>query len=272
MPGTQPATFSVWMKANGSRQTDVEITIVDPDNHRNVPQPCYLTSDWQRYSVTTPENPTSVTVLIGSYDTRWPWDVSIWGAQLEASSSAGVYVATNDKPSVATVGLANFVATRAISSPIVASYDGERRQADAKAVGASFAACPDPKMRETTIGGDSITGNITQREEKVLYDGKYKPLSFARVDVYSLGPFQQMAQLPVHSLPDGGSHVVTVFTRENGAFDSGVLAGGDYRLEVSGWGSATVHLRSDLGKEGFGTFYWVELNDSGCIGSGESGN
>jgi hypothetical protein len=273
LPGTQPVTFSVWIKANGHSNAFVDIMIVDPDQRRQEPAPCYLTSDWQRCSVTTPGNPTAVTVFIGSYETPWPWDVSIWGAQLEASSSPGVYIKTNDKPSVATVGLATFVTSCCIGSdPISATYGGERQQAAAEAVDVSHPACPDPAMRETTIGGNGIIGHVLQRHEKAVPNGKQKPLSSARVDVYSVTPFDGTAGLLVHSLSAEESHVVAVFTNEDGTFDSGVLAAGDYRLEVSGWGSATVHLNPDLGKDGFGAIYWVDLLDDGCIGAGQSGN
>lgn len=288
LPGTQPVTFSLWIKANQGSGQDVEIMIFDPEHHRRVVQPCYLTPNWQRCSVTTPENPTSVTVLMGSDETQWPWDAVIWGAQLEASPLAGAYVRSGDAPSVATFGMATFVAGCCVKSgPYTASYNPDGLQATAEPAPIAARECPDPRMRQATVGGNSIVGTVMQ-SQKSPRRGKF--LNMARVDIYSVYgeeghigltlPHEafETGLLPatdyggIYSIPREQSRVIVVFTNESGMFDSGVLPEGSYRIEVSGWGSAIVHLNPEMGKDGFGTFYWVDLLDNGCIGVGASSN
>ena len=56
--GTQPATFSVWLRSNtGSTQT-INILIVDADNYSDpgTVTTCFVTTAWQRFAVTTPAN------------------------------------------------------------------------------------------------------------------------------------------------------------------------------------------------------------------------
>ena len=280
LPGTHPVTFSIWIKATEGRHQDVPITIFDHDHKQRVPQHCYLSSYWQRCSVTAPQNPTSVTVLIGS-DWWDRWDAIIWGAQVETSTSPGVYVKSGDTPAVATFGLATFVATCCLDSgPVSETYTGEKQQTAGEPIpsyGNDPGSTPDDLLlhsisgnfligelaagrdcSQATIGGQSITGDVMQRDKNPLPYGEQKPLAFARVDIYSLS--------------GGKKPLIVVFTRENGWFDSGVLPGGDYRLEVSGWGSTTVHLNPNLGKDGFGSVYWVDLLDDNCIGAGQSSN
>lgn len=132
LPGTQPATFSVWIESNTPNMQNVQIAITDVENGgATYYQPCRVTSSWQRCSVTTPNNTNSVEVAIGN--SPWPWDVSIWGAQVESSTYAGVYVSTAAAQATATLGQAtlmvgfqNWNATGIIgnSDPITVAYTG----------------------------------------------------------------------------------------------------------------------------------------------------
>ncbi len=108
LPQGQRVTFSLWIKGNIARHQDVSIAIIDNQHHRVSENPCYLTSDWQRCWVTTAERTSDVFVRIGSTDTLWGWDASIWGAQVEAAASVGPYISSTDRPATATVGLASF--------------------------------------------------------------------------------------------------------------------------------------------------------------------
>ena len=107
-----------------------------------------------------------------------------------------------------------------------------------------FAAhrCPDARLRQATIGGDTITGGV------VLHK---KPLKFAQVRLDS----------------SSGKTVWTGITDKNGRFATNKMPPGGYRLEVSGWGSTTVHLSPEVDK-GFGgqTPAWsLLLIDNACV-------
>lgn len=108
LPGSQPATFSIWIESNTGVTQDVHIGIFDNENGGSTETPCYATSAWQRCSVTTPSNTNSVLAYIGSDTTPWQWDVSVWGAQVEPSTSAGIYVASSGSPATMTEGFATF--------------------------------------------------------------------------------------------------------------------------------------------------------------------
>ena len=126
LPEGQRVTFSVWIKGNGSRDQDVGIAIIDNLHHKAIETPCYLTSDWQRCWVTTYEATDDVTVQVGRTDTWWPWDASIWGAQLEAAAAMGPYITSGDGPATSTIGLATFTTSFPDSNNnVVAAYGEE---------------------------------------------------------------------------------------------------------------------------------------------------
>lgn len=132
LPGTKPVTFSVWIKSNTSNVQNVQLAIQDVENGGSTYQPCRVSSSWQRCSVTTPSNTNSVQVGIGY--SQWPWDVSIWGAQVEPSTYAGAYVSTGASSATATlgqgtlqVGFQSWDGGGIIgdSDPITAAYSGD---------------------------------------------------------------------------------------------------------------------------------------------------
>ncbi|MGO9402946.1 MAG: Ig-like domain-containing protein [Terriglobales bacterium] len=125
LPGTEPVTFSVWVESNTAQDQDLEIAVIDSSGETDAP--CYATSNWQRCTVTTPDNPTSMFVQIGSTLTQWPWDVSIWGAQAEVGASAGPYIASTTAPATATMGFATFTTSQLNLglSTLTAVYGGD---------------------------------------------------------------------------------------------------------------------------------------------------
>jgi len=102
--------------------------------------------------------------------------------------------------------------------------------------------CPDPELRQATIGGDSITGGVLLHKE---------PLKFARVRLYS----------------SSGKSGWIGTTDKNGRFIINKMPPGDYRLEVSGWGSATVHLNPEVDKGHGGQIpaWGLLLGDNACV-------
>jgi len=103
--------------------------------------------------------------------------------------------------------------------------------------------CPDPRLRQATIGGDTITGGVTLHK---------KPVKFAQVRLYS----------------SSGKTAWIGTTDKNGRFTSNKIPPDDYRIEVSGWGSTTVHLSSEVDK-GFRQkpAYDLLLGDNTCVAS-----
>lgn len=128
LPGTQPVTFSVWIESNTTNVQDIHVGIQDLQNGGGFTEvPCMATPGWQRCSVTTPRNSNRVEAYIGGSQTPWQWDVSIWGAQVEPSTSPGVYVSSASSRGTATLGLATFVTDGLTSSlnPITGLYGGD---------------------------------------------------------------------------------------------------------------------------------------------------
>jgi len=126
--GAQPATFSIWLQSNAEDIQNIPVSLVDLDTYVRTKQFCLVTTAWQRCSVTTPTNSSNVSPSIGDlYQTDWPWDISIWGAQVEASSSPGAYVSTADRPATATVGIATLTTAALFngSHSLAASYSGD---------------------------------------------------------------------------------------------------------------------------------------------------
>ena len=101
--------------------------------------------------------------------------------------------------------------------------------------------CPDPKLQEAVIGGNTINGGV------VLHK---KPLKFAKVRVYS----------------SSGKTAWIGKTDKNGAFKTVQLTPGDYRLEISGWGSTTIHLNPEIDRGLRQTPSWnILLVDNACV-------
>jgi hypothetical protein len=87
--------------------------------------------------------------------------------------------------------------------------------------------CPAQDRRQATIGGDTITGGVLMHK---------KPLKFAKVRLYF----------------SSGTTAWKGTTDNNGRFATTKMPPGDYCLEVSGWGSTTIHLNPELNKGPFG--------------------
>jgi hypothetical protein len=102
--------------------------------------------------------------------------------------------------------------------------------------------CPDPKMRQATIGGDAINGYVSLQQ---------KPLKSAQVRLLFNGKTCWVGS-----------------TNDTGSFQITGLRPGNYRLTVNGWGSATIRVSPDLTKS-FGNGqtlnYSVMLVDKECI-------
>jgi hypothetical protein len=101
--------------------------------------------------------------------------------------------------------------------------------------------CPDPKLKEAAIGGSTIDGGV------VLHK---KPVKFAKVRLYS----------------SSGQTAWIGKTDKDGRFRTAQLPPGDYRLEIIGWGSATIHLNPEIDKGFRQTPVWnILLIDNACV-------
>jgi hypothetical protein len=109
--------------------------------------------------------------------------------------------------------------------------------------------CPDPRLRQATIGGNTITGGVLMHK---------KPLKFAQVRLYF----------------SSGTTAWNGTTDKNGSFATTKMPPGDYRLEVSGWGNTTVHLNPEFNRGPFGQIpAWnLLLMDNTCIATTETLN
>jgi hypothetical protein len=119
----------------------------------------------------------------------------------------------------------------------------------AVSAGDAVPRCPDPRLRRATIGGDIIIGGVVSHT---------KPLKFAQVRLYF----------------SSGKTAWKGATDKNGRFAITRMLPGFYRLEVSGWGSTTVHLSPKLDKLSNGQIpAWnLILIDNACVGTGMSVN
>ena len=102
--------------------------------------------------------------------------------------------------------------------------------------------CPDPKLQQAAIGGDTIYGYVSLQQ---------KPLKSAQVRLLFNGKTSWAG------LTDG-----------NGSFEIKGLRPGTYRLSVTGWGSTTVRVDPAL-THSFGNGqmlnYSLLLRDDGCV-------
>src|SRR4029077_3352391 len=109
--------------------------------------------------------------------------------------------------------------------------------------------CPDPRLRQAVIRGDTIAGSVVRRN---------KALMFAPVRLYS---------------SSGKTAWVgkTWKTDKDGRFTIHKVPQGEYRLDVSGWGSTNVQLNPRRGDEGVGNkipVWNLFLIDNACIVTG----
>jgi hypothetical protein len=105
--------------------------------------------------------------------------------------------------------------------------------------------CPDKRLRNAKIGGDSIAGYVMLHK---------KPLRFARVQLYAVE----------------GVAAWFGFTDKDGRFVTSKLPPADYRLEIAGWGSTSVQLDPRLDNEFGGQVpSWSLLfTDHACVATG----
>ena len=114
--------------------------------------------------------------------------------------------------------------------------------------GENTSRCPDPRLRQAEIGGDTILG-VLRRQGKAVKQAVVK-LYFS----------------------SSGKTVWVGTTDKDGEFTTVKLPPGSYRLEVAGWGAATVRLNPKLSSLSNGqVIHWtLTLTEDGCIGAGLS--
>jgi hypothetical protein len=106
--------------------------------------------------------------------------------------------------------------------------------------------CPDPRLRQAVIRGDTIAGSVVRRN---------KPLMFATVRLYS----------------SSGKTAWVGKTDKNGRFTINKVPQGEYRLDVSGSESTNVQLNPRRGDEGVGNkmpVWNLFLIDNACVVTG----
>jgi len=103
------------------------------------------------------------------------------------------------------------------------------------------ALCPDPGLRQATIGGDRIIGGVILRK---------RALRFAQVRLSSSdGKLAWIGQ-----------------TDKNGKFATAKVPPDKYLLKVRGWGSGTVQVDPEIDKQLRQVPAWyVLLFDNGCV-------
>ena len=104
--------------------------------------------------------------------------------------------------------------------------------------------CPDPNLRQAVIGGDTINGSIILQK---------KPLRFAQLRLYF----------------STGKTAWVGMTDKDGSFRITHLRPDTYRLDVRGWGSATIRFNPELNKLSNGQIpdYSVQLMENECVGT-----
>jgi hypothetical protein len=102
--------------------------------------------------------------------------------------------------------------------------------------------CPDPNLRQAVIGGDTINGSLILQT---------KPLKFAQLRLYF----------------STGKTAWVGMTDKDGSFHITDLRPDNYRLDVRGWGSATIRMNPDLTKLSNGQIpsYSVLLMENECV-------
>lgn len=103
-------------------------------------------------------------------------------------------------------------------------------------------SCPDAKLRQVVIGGDTIAGIVLPQ----------KPLKFAEVRLYD----------------SSGKTAWVGTTDKDGDFKIRQLHHGTYRLNVHGWGSTTIRLDPKLDKlsgTGQAIGYGLQLLGNECV-------
>ena len=110
----------------------------------------------------------------------------------------------------------------------------------ATSLGFAGSVCPAPTLRQHKIRSDTIRGNPAQEASEV----------FARTVVFRVG---QIAWVGT--------------TDKNGEFTTDRMPPGDYRLEVSRWGSTTVQLdpKTKMGMGGTIPEWSLILLDNSCV-------
>ena len=160
LSGSQPVTFSIWLRSNTGSAQSINISIID-NSYNESDENCLVTSTWQRCWVTMPPGAASVQLFVGSYYTPWQWDVSIWGAQLEGSSSAGPYVPTTSTSTTATLALATFTAAELANGAhsITAAYSGDTNYAPSTSIPLTQTVGTTPDISLSSSQDPSILGD-----------------------------------------------------------------------------------------------------------------
>jgi hypothetical protein len=107
--------------------------------------------------------------------------------------------------------------------------------------------CPDARLRQAVIGGDTIDGSVILNQ---------KPLKSAQIRLYF----------------STGKTAWVGMTDKKGSFRIAHLPPGTYRLDVRGWGSTTIRLDPTLTELPNGQMpsWAVQLMDNECVGYSES--
>ena len=108
------------------------------------------------------------------------------------------------------------------------------------------AECPDARRRSVEIGGDTISGLVSEAR---------KPIKSVSVRLYS-----------------GGKLVATDQTNNDGRFTIHDLSPGKYTLSVTGWGSTTVRINPERDRPFLPQHpaWTISLSDRGCVDFGMS--
>jgi hypothetical protein len=130
---TKVYTFSVWLKAVSAPLATMSIELRNQAFTRiSYCQIASLPTTWQRYTCTGTfsSSDTAVLPLVGGegwLNTGQAGSIAVWGGQVEQSSTAGPYVATNGASATGTGGIATLTTNTlpAGTDTILATYAGD---------------------------------------------------------------------------------------------------------------------------------------------------
>jgi hypothetical protein len=107
--------------------------------------------------------------------------------------------------------------------------------------------CPDARLRQAVIGGDTIDGSVILNQ---------KPLKSVQIRLYF----------------STGKTAWVGMTDKKGSFCIAHLPPDTYRLDVRGWGSTTIRLDPTVTElpNGQMSSWAVQLMDNECVGYSES--